>query len=133
MQPTARTAQPPPLPNIAPQLEIVTAPTRPEPALRPEPPFRPELGLRPEPALSPEAPFRPEPALRPPPALRPEPARVLQPAVLPPPRAWRDEEVPMLFDGRARNRRVAWIVACVAVLPLIVAAIAVIASHFRPQ
>jgi hypothetical protein len=43
------------------------------------------------------------------------------------------EELPEFLDGRARGRRVAMIVAGVAVLVLAAAIIAAVASHFQPQ
>jgi hypothetical protein len=50
----------------------------------------------------------------------------------PPPRVYLSEDLPDLFDGRARNRRAIMVVIGVALLLLLGAFAAAIASHYRP-
>ena len=50
----------------------------------------------------------------------------------PPPRVYLSEDLPDLFDGRARNRRAVMVVIGVAVVVLLGAIATAIASHYRP-
>jgi len=45
----------------------------------------------------------------------------------------RNEDLPDFLDGAARRRRVLWVVFAVAGFALLAAAIATIASHYRPM
>ena len=50
----------------------------------------------------------------------------------PPPRVYLSEDLPDLFDGRARSRRAIMVVIGVALLVLLGAIATAIASHYRP-
>lgn len=50
----------------------------------------------------------------------------------PPPRVYLSEDLPDLFDGRARNRRAIMVVIGVALLVLLGAVASAVASHYRP-
>jgi hypothetical protein len=79
----------------------------------------------------------PLPVVAGPPAVVPPPLPVMAAPIYPDAAAHshvdRDAELPDFLDGPARRRRVALIVASIAVLALVATTIAAVASHFQPQ